>query len=121
MATGKLTDIRVKQAKFTEKPKKLSDGGGMYLLVDQSGKYWRLNYRFGGKQKTLALGVYPTVSLKAARDKRDEAKRQLDKGLNPSTLKKRAKVARVEAVTNTFEAIGREWYGKKSTGCQGGA
>ena len=71
-----LTDTFVKSAKTTNKAgEKHSDGGGLYLLLKESGKYWRMNYRFGGKQKTLALGVYPSVSLKAARDKREKAKK----------------------------------------------
>ena len=66
----KLSDPAIKKAKPTDKPYKLSDEKGLYLLVNTAGKYWRLAYRFGGKQKTLALGVYPDVSLARAREKR---------------------------------------------------
>ena len=71
-----LNDTRVRSAKACVRPIKLSDGGGLHLLIQPHGsKLWRLAYRFGGKQKTFAIGVYPTVSLKQAREKRDEAKR----------------------------------------------
>ena len=73
-----LTDIAVRKAKSSDKPQKLADSGGMYLLLQPNGsKYWRLKYRFAGKEKTLALGIYPHISLGVARDKRDEAKKLL--------------------------------------------
>ena len=75
MVTNKLTEIAISQAKAAEKPYKLSDGGSMYLLVDtKGGKYWRLDYRFAEKRKTLALGTYPELTLKAARLARDKAR-----------------------------------------------
>jgi Arm DNA-binding domain len=76
--TNMLNDTRVRNAKHAGRPIKLSDSGGLHLLIQPNGsKLWRLAYRFGGKQKTLAIGVYPTVTLKHAREKRDEAKRLL--------------------------------------------
>lgn len=108
-----LTDTFVKSIKSTSKSgEKHSDGGGLYLLVKDSGKYWRMNYRFGGKQKTLALGVYPTVSLKAARDKRVKAKEQLAAGDDPSIEKRKTLAAKVEASQNTFEVVARAWLKK---------
>ncbi len=68
-----LTDIACRQAKPTDKARKLADGGGLYLLVNLVGKYWRMDYRYGGKRKTLALGVYPAISLADARERRQEA------------------------------------------------
>ena len=116
MATGKLTDTAIKRAKHADKPVKLADGGGLYLLVNKTGKYWRMDYRYAGKRKTLALGVYPTVSLKQARERRDEAKTQLDAGTDPATVKRQRKTALVEAAKNTFEALGRDWYAKQLPG-----
>ena len=105
-----LTDTFVKGAKSTSKlGEKHSDGAGLYLLVKESGKYWRMNYRFGGKQKTLALGVYPMVSLKVARDKREKAKEQLAAGDDPSIEKRKTMAAKVEASLNTFEVVARAW------------
>jgi integrase len=108
-----LTDTFVKSVKSTSKSgEKHSDGGGLYLLVKESGKYWRMNYRFGGKQKTLALGVYPTVSLKVARDKREKAKEQLAAGEDPSIEKRKSLAAKFEASQNTFEVVARAWLKK---------
>jgi len=111
--TMALTDTFVKSAKTTSQTgEKHSDGGGLYLLVKASGKYWRMNYRFGGKQKTLALGVYPSVSLKAARDKREKAKEQLAAGDDPSIEKRKNLAAKIEASQNTFEVVARAWLKK---------
>lgn len=86
----KLTNTQVKNAKPKAKAYKLTDGEGMYLLVHPNGsKYWRLNYRFQAKQKTLALGVYPLISLAEAREARNEAKTHIAKGIDPNELKKR--------------------------------
>jgi hypothetical protein len=85
----KLKDITVRNVKPTSKPQKLSDGGGLHLLVQPNGsKLWRLAYRFGNKQKTLALGVYPSVSLADARAGRDEAKKLLARSIDPSVQAK---------------------------------
>ena len=79
-----LTDVKIRSAKPREKSYKLADSGGLYLEVSTSeGKYWRWKYRFGGKEKRLACGVYPDVTLKMARDKRDEARLQFAKGDRP--------------------------------------
>jgi integrase len=77
-------------------------------------RWWRLDYRFAGKRQMISLGVYPHVSLKQARERRDEARRQLEEGLNPSSLRKQALRAGAEANANSFEAIGREWFAKFS-------
>jgi integrase len=109
-----LTDARIRNAKPMAKSYKLSDGGGMYLLVTPGGgRYWRLDYRFVGKRRTLALGVYPTVTLANARSGRDEARRQLEKDVDPNAAKKATKLAVKLASENTFEAIAREWIAKQ--------
>ena len=108
-----LTNTAVRNAKPAEKPFKLADEKGLYLLVSQSGKYWRLDYRFANKRKTLALGVYPTITLAAARDRRDDARRLLANDTDPALVKAVNKQARYQAAENTFEAIAREWYAKK--------
>lgn len=108
-----LNDKLIKNAKSKKKPYKLSDGGGMYLLVEAGGsKYWRLKYRVLGKEKTLALGVYPETSLKEAREKRDEARKQLENGKDPSQEKKLQKLQRHINNSNNFEAVAREWHAK---------
>ncbi len=95
---------------------KHSDGSGLYLHVTASGKYWRMAYRMHGKQKTLALGVYPAVSLKQAREGRDKAKAQLAQGIDPSTAKQDAKHAEKLAVANTYETVAREFHALKAVG-----
>ena len=105
-----LTDTRIRNAKPQEATYKLSDGGGMYLLVTPDGaRYWRLDYRYAGKRRTLALGVYPTVSLANARTRREEARALLAKSTDPSVIKKATKRAAKIASENTFEVIAREW------------
>ncbi|HEE0118644.1 TPA: integrase arm-type DNA-binding domain-containing protein [Citrobacter gillenii] len=104
-----LTDIKVRTAKPTDKQYKLTDGSGMHLLVHSNGsKYWRLQYRFGGKQKMLALGVYPEVTLADARARRDEARKLLANGVDPGDKKKNDKVELEEA--RTFEQLAVEWH-----------
>ncbi|MBS6033410.1 MAG: integrase arm-type DNA-binding domain-containing protein [Pantoea sp.] len=104
-----LTDIKVRTAKPTDKQYKLTDGSGMHLLVHPNGsRYWRLQYRFGGKQKMLALGVYPEVSLADARARRDEARKLLANGIDPGDKKKNDKVEQEEA--RTFEQLAIEWH-----------
>lgn len=108
-----LTDPTVRNAKPTGKTRKLFDGGGLYLEVAPSGgKWWRLKYRFAGKEKRLSLGTYPQVSLKEARERRDGARKLLVDGIDPSAHRKAKKATQVELATNTFEAIGREWIGR---------
>lgn len=109
-----LTDREIRAAKPGERTIKLSDGGGLQLWIEpDGGKRWRLAYRFAGKQKTLALGVYPSIGLKAARAARDDAKRLLDEGQDPSVAKKVAKLAAVDASANTFDAVAAELLAKK--------
>ncbi len=104
-----LTDVKVKTAK--PKPYKLADGNGMYLLVNANGsKYWRMKYRFAGKEKVLSIGVYPDISLADAREKRSEARKILAAGNDPSEVKKEEKLALQISQKNTFEAIAREWH-----------
>lgn len=110
---NKLSATKVRSAKpDSEKPKtyRLFDGGGLYLEVTKKGgKYWRLKYYFHGKEKRLAIGVYPTVSLADARTARHDAKRLLAQGLDPSTAKKIAKLEGKSANDNTFRAVAIEW------------
>src|SRR5215469_3881555 len=118
-----LTDTKVKNVKPAEKPLKLWDERGLYLLVTPSGgKYWRFKYRFGPKvnkegkvvkghaEKGLALGTYPDVSLKVAREKLLEARALVAKGIDPGAEKKAAKLLEGDS----FEAVAREWYDKFS-------
>lgn len=110
----KLNARQVDTAKGKEKPYKLADGGGLYLLVNPNAtKYWRLKYRVSGKEKLLAVGVYPDVSLADARGKRDEAKKILAAGGDPGEEKKTVKLAKKASVENTFEALAREWHAMK--------
>lgn len=110
-----LTDVKVKTAKPKEKPYKLTDGGGMYLLINANGsKYWRMKYRFAGKEKMLSIGVYPDVSLADAREKRSEARKILSAGGDPGEVKKEEKIAQQMSQKNTFEAIAREWHQTKA-------
>lgn len=106
-----LSDTFARQVKHSGRSAgdKHSDGGGLYLHVTATGKYWRLAYRFGGKQKTLALGVYPAVGLAKARKAREAAREQLAGGVDPSAAKRAARTAQVVAATNTVEAVGRQW------------
>lgn len=106
-----MTDTEIRKLKPTERPQKISDGGSLFLLVTPQGsKLWRLAYRFAGKQKTLAIGEYPAIGLADARAKREEAKKRLANGIDPSTAKKAAKAASQDAAANSFEVIAREWH-----------
>ncbi|MEO5756022.1 MAG: Arm DNA-binding domain-containing protein, partial [Mesorhizobium sp.] len=108
-----LSDAQLRTLKKGETPRKLSDGGGLHVLVTpQGGKLWRLAYRYGGKQKLLALGAYPVVSLSDARARRDEAKRLLGAGLDPSAEAKADKVRRKALTADTFEAVASEFLSK---------
>lgn len=109
-----LTDTAIRNAKPRDKFYKVSDSGGLYLLVKATGKYWRMDYRFVGKRKTLAIGVYPTVSLVAARKKRDEARELLGKHIDPSLAKAINKRIVLTAAENTFKAVALEWHTKTS-------
>lgn len=113
-----LTAAAIKQAKSKEKQYKLYDEKGLFLLIKKTGsKYWRFKYKFAGKEKLLAVGVYPDVTLAMARKSRDEARRQLSEGIDPSQLKQDTKDALKVAANNSFESVAKEWMkkrGKKS-------
>ncbi|NPT56696.1 tyrosine-type recombinase/integrase, partial [Paraburkholderia elongata] len=109
-----LTDAAIRNIKPGEKPQKFFDGGGLFLLVTPAGqRYWRLKYRAAGKEKLLALGVYPDVSLQAARKKRDEARAKLAAGIDPGEAKKADKRAVRIAATNSFEAVALAWMDER--------
>ena len=108
-----LTDTAIRNAKPGAKPAKLSDERGLYLKVTPAGgKLWRFRYSFDGKEKLLALGKYPDVSLASARQRRDQARKLLAERIDPSEQRKAAKATRAGLAANTFEVIGREWFGK---------
>ena len=109
-----LTDTFVKQVKFSGKAAgdKHTDGDGMYLLVKAAGRYWRMDYTFQKKRKTLALGVYPEVGLAKARKRRDAAREVLADGVDPNAAKKEEKAVKLAASANTFEVVAREWLKK---------
>ena len=106
-----LTDKTIKSLVPGEKKTRHFDAGGLYLEVAPSGgKWWRLKFRYGGKEKRLSLGTYPTVSLREARERRDGAKKMLANGIDPSAARKEEK-AEARAASETFEVIAREWHG----------
>ena len=108
-----LTDTTIRNAKPSAKPAKLYDGGGLYLEVSPAGgKWWRIKYRFDGKEKRLSLGVYPDVSLKDARERRDTTRKLLANGVDPSENRKVQKTAKQYRAANSFETVAREWYVK---------
>lgn len=109
-----LTDIAPRNAKKKDKPYKLTDGGGLYLLVNTDGaRYWRMDYRFGEARRTLAFGKYPDVSLAEARDKRKAARKLLDDGTDPGQVKKDVQRVGAEIATQTFEKLARDWHSNK--------
>lgn len=109
-----LSDAKVRNARPKGKDYKLADGGGLYLMVSSTGgKLWRFKYRYGGKEKLLSLGAYPVVGLSDARQRRDDAKKLLDKGVDPTINRKATKAARNEAAANSFETVAREFHGHK--------
>lgn len=113
--TMPLNDAFIKNStKYSGKPAgdKYTDGAGMYLLVTPAGKYWRMNYRYAGKRKTLALGVYPTVSLAEARKRREKAREQLAKDIDPNAAKREEKQSKADLAANTFELVARAWLKK---------
>lgn len=108
-----LTDVLIRNSKPKDKAFKLSDGGGLYLLVNLNGsRWWRVDYRFDGKRKTLSMGVYPETSLREARERRDEAKKKIESGIDPSHARKAKKES--DSGADTFETIAREWFEKFS-------
>jgi len=106
----KLTDIRIKKVKPSDKARKIFDGGGLYLQIEPTGgKLWGYKYRFDGKYKLLALGKYPDVSLQDARERHQDARKRLAQGIDPSSAKKAQKLLGQERAANSFEVIAREW------------
>jgi len=115
---GNLTATAVQQAKGGAKAVKMQDGEGLYLLVNINGsRYWRYNYRFAGKRKTLALGVYPGTILAAMRKLHQEARETLAKGIDPSEAKRIERITRHLASADSFEALALEWYEAYLTQC----
>ena len=112
--TMALTDTFVRQVKHSGAPAgdKYTDGQGMFLLVKAAGKYWRMNFRFAEKQKTLALGVYPAVSLAKARKRREAARELLADGIDPSQAKQDDKRTKISTAAQTFEVVARQWLAK---------
>ena len=112
-----LCDAAIRKAKPELKPRKRADGGGLYLLINPTGsKLWRWKYRFCGKEKLLALGAYPDVSLAAARSACADARALLASGIDPGTRRKTAKQERTEAAViaaDTFEVLAREWMNRQ--------
>lgn len=105
-----LSDMKIQKVKSKSKNMTLFDGGGLFLMITPTGgKLWRFKYRFNGKEKLLALGSYPEISLIDARQRRDEARRQLANGFDPGEIRKVQKQASIQE-TETFEAIAREWH-----------
>ncbi|HSS45844.1 MAG TPA: Arm DNA-binding domain-containing protein, partial [Burkholderiales bacterium] len=110
-----LTDTAIRNAKPGEKPVKMFDERGLFLLVIPSGgRWWRFKYRFDGKEKQLSFGVYPDVGLKEARERRDEARKQVAAGIDPAENRKAMKTARADRAANSFEVVAREWFAKYS-------
>lgn len=109
-----LTDTKVRAAKAADKQQKLYDERGLFLIVTTTGsKYWRFKYRFNQKEKMLSIGTYPDISLSEARDRREEARKRLSQGIDPSEYKKVMKTVAIERQANSFEVIAREWIMKK--------
>lgn len=110
-----LTDIKVRSLKARDRQYKVADGRGLFLVITTNGsKYWRFRYRFVDREKSLAIGVYPDISLAEARDKAHEARKMLANDIDPGAEKQNKKRARKLAAANTFEAIAREWFQKNS-------
>ena len=108
-----LSDTAIRNAKPREKPVKLFDERGLFLMVTPAGgKWWRFRYTFDGKEKLLSLGVYPDVGLKDARERRDAARKLVADGINPSENRKAIKAAKIERAANSFEVVAREWFAK---------
>lgn len=108
-----LTDTGVRNAKPGEKPVKLFDERGLFMIVTPAGgRWWRFRYTFDHKEKLLSLGVYPDVGLKDARERRDAARKLIAAGIDPGVNRKAQKAARQESATNSFEVVTREWYAK---------
>ncbi|WP_131795492.1 tyrosine-type recombinase/integrase [Fluoribacter gormanii] len=110
-----ISPVSLRNIKATDKTQRIFDGGGLYLeITPQGGTWWRLKYRFGGKEKRLSLGVYPDVSLALARDRRDDARKLLANDIDPGEHRKVMKQASSNRAANSFELIAREWFAKHS-------
>jgi integrase len=110
-----LSDTAIRRLKPSGKPIKQADEKGLFLLVTPSGgKWWRLKYRFSGKERSLSFGTYPDVSLKEARERRDAARKLLAGGVDPSEHRKDERAAKIKRAANSFEAVAREWFAKRS-------
>lgn len=110
-----LTDTAIKKAKPEAKQRKLFDGRGLFLLISpKGGKWWRFKYRFDSKEKLLSLGTYPDITLKQARERRDEARRLVASGIDPAEQRKAQKAAHASANANSFEVVAREWFAKQA-------
>ncbi len=108
-----LTATAIRHAKPAAKPPKMTDGGGLYLLLNPNGsRWWRFDYRFDGRRKTLSMGTYSDTGLKDARAKRDAARKLLAAGVDPGEQRKAVKAAGEERAANSFEVIAREWFAK---------
>ena len=105
-----LTDTAIRNAKAKDKPYKLSDGRGLYLLVNKQGKYFRWDYRFGGKRKTFSFGIYPDVKLKEVRERHEDLRRILAQDIDPMEYKKEIKVKIQTEALHSFEVVAREWF-----------
>ena len=112
-----LTDVAIRNAKPREKAYKLTDGNGMFLHVQPTGsRYWRMKYSFAGKEKLLALGVYPEISLAEAREKRADARKQILDGRDPSLVKRKTKQLAVQNAASTLDTLAREWHKNRKDG-----
>lgn len=110
-----LTDVGIRKAKPTDKPQRFFDGGGLYLEVSPAGgKWWRLKYRHGGKEKRLSLGTYPDTGLADARSKRDAARKLLAAGVDPGEHRKAERAAGQDRAANSLEVLAREWHAKQA-------
>ncbi len=111
-----LTILAIKQAQPADKTKRLYDERGLYLEISPTGgKWWRFKYRFAGKEKRLSLGVYPDVGLKEARAARDEARKLVSQGVDPSAVRKKNRRQQNTETENAFESVAREWFHRQST------
>lgn len=126
MAKDLLKDITIRNVKPTDKDQRLTDGGGLYVLIKPNGsKWWRFDYTIKATRKTLSFGVYPSISLSAARNQRNEAQQHIAQGIDPSSLRKEEKsqkdaqvereqcIAQGIPINGTFEAVAREWLANK--------
>ena len=110
-----LSDTAIRTAKPTAKPQKLTDGGGLYLLLNPNGsRWWRWDYRHSAKRKTLSMGIYPDIGLKDARERRDSARKLLAAGIDPGEQRKAEKAAGTDRAANSFEVVAREWFAQQS-------